>query len=116
MALYISFSILYVILGTITAGVVNEINGKDYNWDTINSFPVGIFFPITWLWYVVLKPLAILSARLARYLVDGAKARQRVRERQARELRLRIIEAEKEVEQVLQQDDIDAVSSASISN
>ncbi len=100
---------LYVVVGAITGGYIQGIKKGTYpTWDNADTFMVSIGWPITWLWYGALKPTVKLGGWLAdkhQELIQARRqaklVREREREIQERDQRLRIAEGMQDVEKFM---------------
>jgi len=100
---------LYVIVGAITGGYIRGMKEGTYpTFDAFDTFLVSIGWPLTLVWYGALKPTVKLGGWLAhkhQELIQSRRqaklVREREREIQERDQRLRIAEGMQDVEKFM---------------
>lgn len=102
---------LYVVLATMTGGYYHAAKTNknseafSYSYDPIPDLPlIALFFPITWLWCLVLKPMGKLAMLPAQWHINWMHQRTLARELKVEEQRVRIAEADQEIETLLNED------------
>lgn len=108
MLIFIGCVALYLVLAAITFGVFQELKNLDDldldDLDDVDLFMVSVFFPISWIWFGILRYIKRLASRAVRWQVNKAKARQLVRKDREYEQRMRIAEGEREMELALSEE------------
>lgn len=90
----------YCIVGSLTGGYIHERNSHKCGWDTGESFAVGAFWPISWVWYIILKPIT----RSGKWVAEAQERRrdrlQRIREELEAVERTRQLEIQKHMREL----------------
>jgi hypothetical protein len=107
MLIFISCVLLYVVIAGVTAGYVHALKADEYHWEQMDSGFVGAGWPISFFWYVFLKPIVKLSMRFAEWQIAWVRGRKEAVEKERNEHRIRIAAAEKEIEKFIAREEED---------
>jgi hypothetical protein len=90
--------VMYAMVAVVTSGVIDTLKNYRRNytgrWSKEDSGWVGVGWPISFIWYLLLKPIMRFTMHLTQWHLDRVHTRVRIREEKQQEERQRIAEVE----------------------
>lgn len=95
----------YCAVGALTGGYIHQKNEPRYHsWDSGESLAVGAFWPFSWVWYLILKPLTRSGIWLREAQEKRQEKLQRIREQLEAVERERQLEIQKHIRELEQEE------------